>query len=113
MQSHVKLQQDAGLCVVLWHKAPALAREQLRKKVRKQLQQLLSTGIPSVKIEEPETFEEAMQSFDAEQWSLAMNEEIASLQANGIWVLVEEPQGVKSIPGKWTFKKEAGCSRQH
>ncbi|DBA77971.1 hypothetical protein WJX77_011272 [Trebouxia sp. C0004] len=30
--------------------------------------------------EEPETYEEAMQSSDANQWSLAMNEEIASLQ---------------------------------
>ncbi len=29
---------------------------------------------------EPETYEEAMQSPDADQWSLAMNEEIASLQ---------------------------------
>jgi len=47
-----------------------------------------------------------MQSSDAEQWSLAMNEEIASLQANGAWVLVEEPQGVKSIPVRWIFKKK-------
>jgi hypothetical protein len=47
-----------------------------------------------------------MQSSDAEQWSLAMNEEIASLQANGSWVLVDEPQGVKSIPVRWIFKKK-------
>jgi len=47
-----------------------------------------------------------MQSSDAEQWSLAMNEEIASLQANGTWVLVEEPQGVKPIPVRWIFKKK-------
>ena len=59
--------------------------------------------------EKPQTFEEAMQSSDAEQWSLAMNEEIASLQANSTWVLVEEPQGVKSIPVRWIFKKKLGA----
>ena len=54
----------------------------------------------------PETYEEAMQSPDADLWSLAMDEEIASLQANSTWVLVEEPQGVKPIPVRWMFKKK-------
>ena len=55
---------------------------------------------------DPETYEEAMQSPDADQWSLAMNEETASLQANGTRALVEEPQGVKPIPVRWIFKKK-------
>ena len=56
--------------------------------------------------EEPQTYEEAMQSSDAQQWSQAMNEEMASLQAHGTWVLTEQPQGVKPIPVRWIFKKK-------
>ena len=55
---------------------------------------------------DPETYEESMQSPDADQWSLAMNEETASLQANGTRALVEEPQGVKPIPVRWIFGKK-------
>ncbi len=47
-----------------------------------------------------------MQSSDANQWNLAMNEEIAALQANGTWIPVKEPQGVKAIPVTWIFKKK-------
>ena len=33
-----------------------------------------------------------------------MDEEIASLQANGTWDLEEQPVGVRAIPVKWVFK---------
>ena len=54
--------------------------------------------------DEPQTYEEALSSPDASQWTLAMDEEIASLQANETWNLEEAPAGVKPIPVKWVFK---------
>ena len=56
------------------------------------------------KHDEPQTYEEALSSPDASQWTLAMDEEIASLQANETWNLEEAPAGVKPIPVKWVFK---------
>lgn len=54
--------------------------------------------------EEPQTYDEALRSPDAAEWRLAMNEEIASLNANETWNLEEKPAGVKPIPVKWVFK---------
>ena len=54
--------------------------------------------------DEPQTYEEALRSQDASQWRQAMDEEIASLQANETWYLEEPPTGVKPIPVKWVFK---------
>jgi hypothetical protein len=58
----------------------------------------------ATELDEPQTYEEALRSPDASQWRLAMDEEIASLQANGTWDLEEPPDGVKPIPVKWVFK---------
>jgi hypothetical protein len=50
-----------------------------------------------------------MESQQAEDWKRAMNEEMASIQANNTWDLEELPAGVKPIPAKWvyTIKKDA------
>jgi hypothetical protein len=53
---------------------------------------------------EPQTYEEAMRAKDAQQWKHAMDEEMASLLANGTWTLEPLPEGVKPIPAKWVFK---------
>lgn len=55
-------------------------------------------------IKEPETYEEAMASEHAEQWQQAMDDEMASLAANGTWTLEKVPSGVKPIPVKWVYK---------
>ena len=60
--------------------------------------------------EEPQTYEEALKSPDAAEWKLAMNEEIASLEANETWNLEEKPAGVKPIPVKWVFKIKKDAS---
>ena len=60
--------------------------------------------------EEPQSYEEALRSPDASEWKLAMDEEIASLQANGTWDLEEQPFGVKAIPVKWVFKIKRDAS---
>jgi len=51
--------------------------------------------------EEPATFEEARQE---ECWHQAMKEEMASIEQNGTWKLVNLPQGHRPIGLKWVFK---------
>ena len=55
-------------------------------------------------IKEPESYDEALASEHAEQWRQAMDDEMASLAANGTWTLKEVPEGVKPIPVKWVYK---------
>jgi histone deacetylase 1/2 len=50
-----------------------------------------------------------MHSEDASKWEAAMQEEYASLMANGTWELVPLPKDHKSVGCKWVFriKKDA------
>ena len=59
---------------------------------------------------EPVTYQEALAAPDAEQWKQAMDEEMASLHANGTWVLESLPPGVKAIPVKWVYKIKRDAS---
>lgn len=53
---------------------------------------------------EPTTFKQAMASEQAEQWGMAMDEEFASLLANGTWEVVPLPPGKAAIPTKWVYR---------
>lgn len=55
-------------------------------------------------LDEPDTYEKALRSPQAEQWKLAMKEEYESLMKNNTWVLVDPPKGRKIVTGKWVFK---------
>ncbi|GAX82770.1 hypothetical protein CEUSTIGMA_g10196.t1 [Chlamydomonas eustigma] len=61
-------------------------------------------------VEEPDTMTEAMDSPQAEEWRLAMTEEMASLMKNGTWKLVDCPLGVTPVPVKWVFKVKRDSS---
>ena len=37
-----------------------------------------------------------------------MKSEIESMKINNIWILVDPPEGIKSIVRKWIFKKKRG-----
>ncbi|CAI7801623.1 unnamed protein product [Closterium sp. NIES-53] len=53
---------------------------------------------------EPATLKEALESSDAEEWKKAMESELKSIEENGMWELVELPEGRKAITSKWLFK---------
>ncbi|CAI7796567.1 unnamed protein product [Closterium sp. NIES-53] len=52
----------------------------------------------------PATLKEALESSDAEEWNMAMESELKSIEENGTWELVELPKGRKAITSKWLFK---------
>uniref|UniRef100_A0A2N9GK36 Retrovirus-related Pol polyprotein from transposon TNT 1-94 n=1 Tax=Fagus sylvatica TaxID=28930 RepID=A0A2N9GK36_FAGSY len=53
---------------------------------------------------DPESFSQAMSCKESELWYNAMKEEMNSMKSNGVWDLVELPNGVKAIGCKWVFK---------
>ena len=64
----------------------------------------------SATLMEPDTYEEAMASEEAEQWQQAMDEEIASLMANRTWTLEKLLPGLQAIPVKWVFKVKTAAN---
>ncbi len=58
-------------------------------------------------MEEPETYERAINGPHAQQWAYAIKEELDQLEKNKTWTLVAEndiEQGHKPLSGKWVFK---------
>nr|GEW35691.1 hypothetical protein [Tanacetum cinerariifolium] len=55
--------------------------------------------------EDPRTYNEAMQSRDADFWKEAIDDEIRSIMKNNTWVLSDLPPGCKPLGCKWIFKK--------
>jgi hypothetical protein len=60
----------------------------------------------SITDDDPRTIREAVDSEDGNLWKRAMEEEMASLDNNEAWDLVELPTGRKPIGRKWVFKKK-------
>jgi hypothetical protein len=60
----------------------------------------------SITDDDPRTVRKAMDSKDANLWKRAMNEEMASLDKNEAWDIVEFPTIRKPIGNKWVFKKK-------
>lgn len=55
-------------------------------------------------INDPVSYEKAVNSDDSDKWVNAMNEEIKSMNDNKVWELVELPEGQKRVGCKWIFK---------
>jgi hypothetical protein len=56
--------------------------------------------------DDPTTVREAMESEDGNLWKRAMDEEMASLDKNDAWDLVDFPTRRNPIGSKWVFKKK-------
>ena len=60
----------------------------------------------SITDDDPRTVMEAVDLEDGNLWKRAMEEEMASLDKNEAWDLVEFPTGRNPIGSKWLFKKK-------
>ncbi|KIK70312.1 hypothetical protein GYMLUDRAFT_149315, partial [Collybiopsis luxurians FD-317 M1] len=52
----------------------------------------------------PQSFKEALNSPEADQWEQAMTEEITAHLTNGTWEIVDLPPGQVAIGSKWIYK---------
>jgi hypothetical protein len=59
---------------------------------------------------EPKTYEEAIECQNSSRWIKAMTEEIAAIEENDTWELVDLPRGRKAIGSKWVFKIKTGSA---
>lgn len=51
--------------------------------------------------DDPINFLQVKQSLNSQKWIDSMNDEMKSMKANDSWDLVEIPEGVKTLGGKW------------
>lgn len=56
--------------------------------------------------DEPLTVQQAKESSESSQWRKAMDQEMESLRKNGTWILVDKPEGAKTVKCKWVFKRK-------
>jgi len=63
-------------------------------------------------VQEPATYQEAIQSELYEEWQQAINSEMGSIYKNGVWHEVDLPEGVKPLTTKWIFKVKRGDQGQ-
>ena len=54
--------------------------------------------------DDPISFSQAMDCDNADKWLDAMKDELKSMEHNGVWDLVELPEGCKRVGCKWVFK---------
>ena len=63
-------------------------------------------------IQEPKSYNEAVNSPQAKNWRKAMQAEYDSLKYNNTWTLVNEPEDQQVLPGKWVYKVTYGADGQ-
>ena len=63
--------------------------------------------------DDPISVSQVKQSSDSEKWIEAMKDEMKSMKDNGVWDLVELPEGVKPIGCKWIFRDSKGNIIRH
>jgi hypothetical protein len=65
---------------------------------------LMSQCTEDADLEEPRTLEEALSGPNRTQWLTAAHAEVKSLQAKGVYCLVDRSPKMKVLGGKWVFK---------
>jgi hypothetical protein len=63
-------------------------------------------------IEEPSSYNQAIQSNEAKHWMMAMKEEFDSLIKNGTWALTNLPPGKTVIKSRWVYKLKRGSENE-
>ena len=63
----------------------------------------MSEGHDMGKVDDPNSFKEAMSSEYSHKWIEAMEEELKSMSTNKVCDLVEIPEGAKKVGCKWVY----------
>lgn len=75
-----------------------------RKKIRKP--EKLNYPQANIAEAEPQTFEEALHSSEANKWEEAIQRELSAHKKNETWFYCPKPENKKAITCKWIFKKK-------
>lgn len=59
---------------------------------------------------EPISYEEVVRLGEAKRWKQAIKEEMASLRAINIWILILRPKNQKLVDCKWLYKLKEGMT---
>ncbi|XP_073061980.1 uncharacterized protein [Primulina eburnea] len=62
--------------------------------------------------DDPLKYNMAMVDVDQEKWQETMKLEMESMYLNSVWILVDQPEGIKPIGSKWVYKKKRGPDRK-
>ena len=57
---------------------------------------------------EPRTYQQAMKTAEAAEWKTAVEEELKSLEAHGVWTIEPCPRSVKPIKSRLGLQSEEG-----
>ncbi|KAF0639715.1 hypothetical protein FPSE5266_01344 [Fusarium pseudograminearum] len=68
----------------------------------------IAMAAKSIDLSEPRTHKEATKSASFNQWNKAMKDELQSLEENKTWILVDAPDNVNVLRGKWVYKLKRG-----
>ena len=57
-----------------------------------------------LEVSEPETYRQAQELLNWDDWEMAIEEEIESLEKNKVWEIVDRPSNRRNIDGRWVFQ---------
>jgi hypothetical protein len=57
-----------------------------------------------IEFADPQTVSEALSSPEAADWKRAMNAEYEALKRNQTWIIVDRPQGKKTVESRWVLR---------
>ena len=83
---------------------PQLRRSTRERRSPQRYSDYVHLAVAAAASGEPQTYEQALDQPDAEQWKEAMQSEYDSIVRNRTWTLVNLPPGRKAIGCKWVYK---------
>ena len=85
-------------------RSPRIRRETKRLIADPNFLSYSDTALLSHDLVEPQSYEEAIISPQAQEWKAAMQEEMDSLTQHGTWQLEKLPEGKRPVKNEWIFK---------
>ena len=53
---------------------------------------------------EPNTYKQAIESYDKDEWLKGMNKEITNLELANTWSIVDRPKDKETVQGRWVYR---------
>ena len=90
------------------NKTPVTTRSGRVSKLPARLKDYVNLGVTTVEIQEPNTYKEAIECNEQDQWRQSMKEELNNLVKNQTWNIVERPKYKNVVGCKWVYRLKKG-----